>query len=48
MKVLSSGDASKSSLQPVFGGVQGQVGCGFQQPSLVEGLPTHSRRVGIE
>jgi len=28
------------------GRVQGQVGRGFEQPDLVEGVPAHSRGVG--
>jgi len=31
---------------PVPGSVQGQVGWGFEQPGLVEGVPGHGRRVG--
>jgi len=28
------------------GSVQGQVGWGFEQPGLVEGVPAHGRGVG--
>jgi len=28
---------------PLPGSVQGQVGCGFEQPGLVEGVPAHGR-----
>jgi len=31
---------------PLPGSVQGQVGWGFEQPGLVEGVPAHSRGVG--
>uniref|UniRef100_A0A8C3PK68 Uncharacterized protein n=1 Tax=Calidris pygmaea TaxID=425635 RepID=A0A8C3PK68_9CHAR len=32
---------------PFPGGVQGQVGWGFEQPGLVGGVPAHGRGVGI-
>ena len=31
---------------PLPGSVQGQVGWGFEQPDLVEGIPAHGRRAG--
>ena len=31
---------------PIPGSVQGQVGRGFEQPGLVEGVPAHGRGVG--
>ena len=31
---------------PIPGSVQGQVGWGFEQPALVEGVPAHGRGVG--
>ena len=31
---------------PIPGSVQGQVGWGFEQPGLVEGVPAHGRGVG--
>jgi len=31
---------------PLPGSVQGQVGQGFEQPGLVEGVPAHGRGVG--
>ena len=31
---------------PLPGSVQGQVGRGFEQPGLVEGVPAHGRGVG--
>jgi len=31
---------------PLHGSVQGQVGWGFEQPGLVEGVPAHGRGVG--
>ena len=31
---------------PLLRSVQGQVGQGFEQPALAEGVPTHGRRVG--
>ena len=31
---------------PIPGSVQGQVGWGFGQPGLVEGVPAHGRGVG--
>jgi len=32
---------------PLPGSVQGQVGRGFEQPGLMEGVPTHGRGVGM-
>ncbi|PKU36866.1 hypothetical protein llap_12830 [Limosa lapponica baueri] len=32
---------------PIPGSVQGQVGWGFEQPGLVEGVPAHGTGVGI-
>ena len=31
---------------PLPGSVQGQVGWGFEQPGLVEGVPAHGRGLG--
>ena len=31
---------------PLPGSVQGQAGCGFEQPGLVEGVPAHGRGAG--
>jgi len=31
---------------PLCGIIQGQVGWGFEQPGLVEGVPAHGRGVG--
>jgi len=31
---------------PFPGSVQGQVGWGFEQPGLLEGVPAHGRGVG--
>jgi len=31
---------------PLPGSVQGQVGWGFEQPGLVEGVPAHGMGVG--
>jgi len=31
---------------PLLGSVQGQVGQGFEEPGLVEGIPAHGREVG--
>jgi len=31
---------------PIPGSVQDQVGWGFEQPGLVEGVPAHARGVG--
>jgi len=33
--------AQRSCGCPLPGSVQGQVGCGFEQPGLVEGVPAH-------
>ena len=33
-------------LHPLAGSVQGQVGWGFEQPGLVEGVPAHGGGVG--
>ena len=33
---------------PIPGSVQGHVGWGFEQPGLVEGVPDHSRWVGLD
>ena len=39
--------AQRGDRCPLAGSVQGQVGWGFEQPGLVEGVPTHGRGVGI-
>ena len=33
---------------PLPGSVQGQVGWGFEQPGLVEGVPAHGRGLGLD
>jgi len=38
--------AQRSCVWPLPGSVQGQVGWGFEQPGLVEGVPAHGRGVG--
>ena len=38
--------AERSCGCPLPGSVQGQVGRGFEQPGLVEGVPAHGRGVG--
>ena len=38
--------AQRSCGCPLPGSVQGQVGGGFEQPGLVEGVPAHGRGVG--
>jgi len=38
--------AQRSCGCPLPGNVQGQVGWGFEQPGLVEGVPAHGRGVG--
>ena len=38
--------AQRSCGCPLPGSVQGQVGRGFEQPGLVEGVPAHGREVG--
>jgi len=38
--------AQRSCGCPLPGSVQGQVGWGFQQPGLVEGVPAHGSAVG--
>lgn len=37
--------AQRSSGWPVAGSVQGQVGWGFEHPSLVEGVAAHDRKI---
>jgi len=37
--------AQRSCGCPIPGNVQGQVGWGFEQPGLMEGVPTHGRTV---
>jgi len=32
---------------PLPGSVPGQIGWGFEQPGLVEGVPAHGRGVGM-
>jgi len=39
--------AQRSCGCPLPGSVQGQVGWGFEQPGLVEGVHVHGRGVGI-
>jgi len=39
--------AQRSCGCPLPGCVQGQVGRGFEQPGLVEGVPAHDRGVGM-
>jgi len=38
--------AQRSCGCPCPGSIQGQVGWGFEQPGLVEGVPAHGRGVG--
>ena len=38
--------AQRSCGCPLPGSVQGQLGWGFEQPGLVEGVPAHGRGVG--
>jgi len=38
--------AQRSCVCPLPGSVQGQAGCGFEQPGLVEDVPAHGRGVG--
>jgi len=33
---------------PIPGNIQGQVGWGSEQPGVVEDLPAHCRRVGLD
>ena len=33
---------------PILGNIQGQVGCGFEQPGLVEDVPAHCRGVELD
>ena len=33
---------------PIIGSVKGQVGWGFEQAGLVEGIPAHSRGVRLD
>ena len=40
--------AQRSCGCPLPGSVQGQVGWGFDQPGVVEGVPAHSRGVGLD
>ena len=40
--------AQRSCGCPIPGNIQGQVGWGFEQPDLVEDVPAHSRRVGLD
>ena len=39
--------SQRSCGRPIIGSVQGQVGQGFEQLGLVEGVPAHGRRVGL-
>jgi len=38
--------AQRSCGCPFPGSVEGQLGQGFEQPGLVEGVPTHGKGVG--
>ena len=38
--------AQRGCGRPIPGSVQGQVGWGFEQPGLVEGVPARGRGVG--
>ena len=40
--------AQRSCGCPLPGSVQGQVGRGFEQPDLVEGVPAHGRGVELD
>jgi len=39
--------SQRSSECPIPGIVQGQVGCGFEQPGLVKDVPAYGRGVGL-
>jgi len=40
-------EAQRSCGSLIPASVQGQAGCGFQPPGLVEGVPAHGRGLGI-
>ena len=40
--------AQRSCGCPIMRSVQGQIGWGFEQPGLVEGVPAHDRVVGLD
>ena len=40
--------AQRSCGCPLPGSVQGQVGRGFEQPGLVEGVPAHGRGLELD
>jgi len=40
--------AQRSCCCPLPGSVQGQVGRGFAQPDLVEGVPAHGRELELD
>ena len=33
---------------PMHGNIQGQIGRGSEQPGLIEDIPIHCRRVGLD
>ena len=41
-------NAQRSSEGPIAGNIQGQAGCGSEQPGLVEDVPAHCRGVGLD
>jgi len=40
--------AQSSSGGPITGNIQGQVGWGSEQAGLVEDIPAHCKRVGLD
>jgi len=40
--------AQRGSGGPIPGNIQGQIGRGSEQPGLVEDVPAHCRRVGLD
>jgi len=40
--------AQRGCVCPITGSIQGRVGGGFEQPGLVEGVPAHGRRAGLD
>jgi len=40
--------AQRDGRCPIPGNIQGQVGRGFEQPDLVEDVPAHCGRVGLD
>jgi len=46
VRIYSTAACQRSCGCPLPGSVQGQVGWGFEQSGLVEGVPAHGREVG--